>query len=204
MLEPGFKVLDDRERMILHLRFFKGLTQSQIAQQIGISQMHVSRLIRRSLEKIRAEIAADEVEPGRVAPQVGAAWRSFAPVCGTGRRNIRPGTSTRSGRTPGIRARRSSCSTRSRRRASWTSWPSGKEVATVLTCDWHERSAPELGERLGAGVHAPAGGDGGLDAQLFEPGGRAARPASRPTRPHIRARWRSGSPSWARSSSATR
>jgi len=54
--------------MILHLRFFKGLTQSQIAQQIGISQMHVSRLIRRSLEKIRAEIAADEAEqPGRVA-----------------------------------------------------------------------------------------------------------------------------------------
>jgi RNA polymerase sigma-B factor len=68
VLEPGFRVLDDRERMILHLRFFKGLTQSQIAQQIGISQMHVSRLIRRSLEKIRAEIAADEAEqPGRVA-----------------------------------------------------------------------------------------------------------------------------------------
>jgi RNA polymerase sigma-B factor len=68
VLEPGFKVLDERERTILHLRFFKGLTQSQIAQQIGISQMHVSRLIRRSLEKIRAEIAADEVEhPGRAA-----------------------------------------------------------------------------------------------------------------------------------------
>jgi len=59
VLEPGFRVLDDRERMILHLRFFKGLTQSQIAQQIGISQMHVSRLIRRSLEKIREEIAEE-------------------------------------------------------------------------------------------------------------------------------------------------
>jgi RNA polymerase sigma-B factor len=56
MLAPGFRVLDERERRILHLRFFEGLTQSQIAQQIGISQMHVSRLIRRSLEKIRAEI----------------------------------------------------------------------------------------------------------------------------------------------------
>jgi RNA polymerase sigma-B factor len=68
VLAPGFRVLDARERKILHLRFFEGLTQSQIAQQIGISQMHVSRLIRRSLEKIRAEIAADEVEqPGRVA-----------------------------------------------------------------------------------------------------------------------------------------
>ena len=57
ILEPGFRVLEDRERTILHLRFFKGLTQSQIAQEVGISQMHVSRLIRRSLEKIRAEIA---------------------------------------------------------------------------------------------------------------------------------------------------
>jgi RNA polymerase sigma-B factor len=60
VLEPGWRVLDDRERRILHLRFFKGLTQSQIAAQVGISQMHVSRLIRRALEKIRAEIAADE------------------------------------------------------------------------------------------------------------------------------------------------
>src|ERR671935_3307092 len=41
VLAPGFRVLDDRERRILHLRFFKGLTQSQIAQQVGISQMHV-------------------------------------------------------------------------------------------------------------------------------------------------------------------
>jgi RNA polymerase sigma-B factor len=59
VLAPGLRVLDERERRILHLRFFEGLTQSQIAQQIGISQMHVSRLIRRSLEKIRDEIATD-------------------------------------------------------------------------------------------------------------------------------------------------
>ena len=60
VLAPGLRVLDERERRILHLRFFEGLTQSQIAQQVGISQMHVSRLIRRSLEKIRAQIATDE------------------------------------------------------------------------------------------------------------------------------------------------
>jgi RNA polymerase sigma-B factor len=65
VLAPGFKVLEERERMILHLRFFEGLTQSQIAQQVGISQMHVSRLIRRALEKIRDEIASDELDPGR-------------------------------------------------------------------------------------------------------------------------------------------
>jgi RNA polymerase sigma-B factor len=59
VLAPGFKVLDERERKILHLRFFSGLTQSQIAAEIGISQMHVSRLIRRSLEKIREEIAQE-------------------------------------------------------------------------------------------------------------------------------------------------
>ena len=58
-LAPGFKVLDQRERNILHLRFFSGLTQSQIADEVGISQMHVSRLIRRSLEKIREEIAEE-------------------------------------------------------------------------------------------------------------------------------------------------
>jgi Metallo-beta-lactamase superfamily len=46
----------------------------------------------------------------------------------------------------------------------------GKEVATLLTCDWHDRSAPELMERLGSRIHAPAGGDGGLDAEHFEPG----------------------------------
>jgi RNA polymerase sigma-B factor len=60
VLAPGLRVLDERELRILQLRFFEGLTQSQIAQQVGISQMHVSRLIRRSLEKIRDEIAADE------------------------------------------------------------------------------------------------------------------------------------------------
>jgi RNA polymerase sigma-B factor len=66
VLAPGFKALDERERRILQLRFFEGLTQSQIAQQVGISQMHVSRLIRRSLEKIREAIdAEDESVPAR-------------------------------------------------------------------------------------------------------------------------------------------
>jgi RNA polymerase sigma-B factor len=65
VLAPGFRVLDERERKILQLRFFDGLTQSQIAQQVGISQMHVSRLIRRSLEKIRTEIGSDETSTTR-------------------------------------------------------------------------------------------------------------------------------------------
>jgi RNA polymerase sigma-B factor len=60
VLAPGFRALDARERTILRLRFFDGLTQSQIAQRVGLSQMHVSRLIRRSLETIRATIAEGE------------------------------------------------------------------------------------------------------------------------------------------------
>jgi RNA polymerase sigma-B factor len=59
VLEPGLRVLDERERLILQLRFYEGLTQSQIAQRVGISQMHVSRLIRRALEKARNEIAPE-------------------------------------------------------------------------------------------------------------------------------------------------
>lgn len=58
LLAAGFKALDERERRIVHLRFVDGLTQSQIAVEIGISQMHVSRLIRRALEKLSEEIEA--------------------------------------------------------------------------------------------------------------------------------------------------
>jgi len=57
VLAPGLDVLDERERLIIHLRFWEGLTQSQIAVEVGVSQMHVSRLIRRALEKVREEIA---------------------------------------------------------------------------------------------------------------------------------------------------
>ena len=67
VLAPGLKILDDRERRILQLRFYEGLTQSQIAQQVGISQMHVSRLIRRALEKIREEIATEQTVRSRAS-----------------------------------------------------------------------------------------------------------------------------------------
>lgn len=53
MLSAGLADLPPRERVIIHLRFEEGLTQSQIAAQVGISQMHVSRLLRRALETLR-------------------------------------------------------------------------------------------------------------------------------------------------------
>jgi RNA polymerase sigma-B factor len=55
-LATGIRRLHGRERAILHLRFFEGLTQSEIADRVGISQMHVSRLIRDSLDRIRDEL----------------------------------------------------------------------------------------------------------------------------------------------------
>jgi RNA polymerase sigma-B factor len=56
-LEPALDLLPDREREILRMRFEDGLTQTQIAEQVGVSQMHVSRLIRKSLARMRAELS---------------------------------------------------------------------------------------------------------------------------------------------------
>ena len=52
-IAPTLKALSPRERLILHLRFVEDMTQSEIADRIGVSQMHVSRLIRRSLVRLR-------------------------------------------------------------------------------------------------------------------------------------------------------
>jgi RNA polymerase sigma-B factor len=63
-IKPLLEGLDPREKHILTLRFFKGMTQSQIAAEIGISQMHVSRLLARTLEKLRtslSEAGVDEI-----------------------------------------------------------------------------------------------------------------------------------------------
>lgn len=53
-LAPEMAKLPERERRILYLRFFKGLTQSEIADRLGISQMHVSRLLNRTLIQLRS------------------------------------------------------------------------------------------------------------------------------------------------------
>jgi len=52
-LTAVLKHLQPRERLILHLRFVEDLTQTEIAERVGISQMQVSRLLRRSLERLR-------------------------------------------------------------------------------------------------------------------------------------------------------
>ena len=61
-IKPLLDRLDAREKRILLLRFFKNMTQSQIAEEIGVSQMHVSRLLTRTLEQLRTSLGADDGE----------------------------------------------------------------------------------------------------------------------------------------------
>jgi RNA polymerase sigma-B factor len=67
LLRCGFSALAPREREILRLRFYEGLTQREIADRVGISQMHVSRLIRRSVDALRAAIEAPATTQASVA-----------------------------------------------------------------------------------------------------------------------------------------
>lgn len=54
-VERLLRTLPERERMIVAMRFFDGMSQTQIAEQVGISQMHVSRLLSQSLTRLRSE-----------------------------------------------------------------------------------------------------------------------------------------------------
>ncbi len=62
-LAPAMRALPQRERLILHMRFAQDMTQSEIADRIGISQMHVSRLIRKALETMREETSGGSSGP---------------------------------------------------------------------------------------------------------------------------------------------
>jgi RNA polymerase sigma-B factor len=62
LLQEAIGGLKDQQQQILKLRFNEGKTQTEIADHIGVSQMHVSRLLRRALEDLRREL--DEMENG--------------------------------------------------------------------------------------------------------------------------------------------
>ncbi len=59
-LKPLLDTLPDREKRLLALRFFQNMTQSQIAAELGISQMHVSRLLSRTLETLRESLLRED------------------------------------------------------------------------------------------------------------------------------------------------
>ncbi|HET7741974.1 MAG TPA: SigB/SigF/SigG family RNA polymerase sigma factor [Mycobacterium sp.] len=56
-VRPLLAALPEREREVLYLRFFASLTQSQIAERIGVSQMHVSRILERTLRELRVQLS---------------------------------------------------------------------------------------------------------------------------------------------------
>ncbi|MCX5407381.1 SigB/SigF/SigG family RNA polymerase sigma factor [Streptomyces sp. NBC_00335] len=58
-LRPLLRALPERDRRILYLRFFREMDQSRIGEELGLSQMHVSRLIRRICESLRAQAMSD-------------------------------------------------------------------------------------------------------------------------------------------------
>ena len=62
-IKPLLDRLEPREKKILLLRFFKNMTQSQIAEEIGVSQMHVSRLLARALGTLRRALSGAAEEP---------------------------------------------------------------------------------------------------------------------------------------------
>lgn len=56
--------ISDRDRKILHLRFAEDLTQSEIAERVGVSQMHVSRILRATLQRLREAVREENEEAG--------------------------------------------------------------------------------------------------------------------------------------------
>lgn len=61
-IEPALAEISDRDRMVLHLRFVEDLTQSEIAERVGVSQMHVSRILRSTLDRLREAIDEDAAD----------------------------------------------------------------------------------------------------------------------------------------------
>jgi RNA polymerase sigma-B factor len=63
-IEPILRALPERERRILHMRFAQDMTQAEIAEQVGVSQMQVSRLLRRSIARLSAVSESSQVTTG--------------------------------------------------------------------------------------------------------------------------------------------
>lgn len=92
---PVVAALSERQRRILHLRFYGELTQEQIARQIGISQMHVSRLLSRTIANLRSQLRDRPDRPPR-APLASASHRA-----GPRRSGGRPGDTRTDASRPG-------------------------------------------------------------------------------------------------------
>jgi len=54
--------ISERDRQVLHLRFVEDMTQSEIAERVGVSQMHVSRILRAAVDRLRRAVPEGEDE----------------------------------------------------------------------------------------------------------------------------------------------
>ncbi|CAL9643434.1 SigB/SigF/SigG family RNA polymerase sigma factor [Streptomyces albus] len=63
-VKPCLRELPERQRKVLYLRFFRGMTQSRIGEELGISQMHVSRLLSRTCERVRRQVEREPAHAG--------------------------------------------------------------------------------------------------------------------------------------------
>ena len=88
-IAPTLQALPARDRIVLHLRFAEDMTQAEIAERVGVSQMHVSRLIRRALERLRTVAEHSGVGPPSSASGAWREKRQASPM-------RRPGSSPRS------------------------------------------------------------------------------------------------------------
>ena len=132
-IAPTLQALPARDRIVLHLRFVEDLTQAEIAERVGVSQMHVSRLIRRALERLRTvaeHSPADRfpVRRARVAP-----WeprRTEAPPWASPTRSL-----AASRRPPAISQTIPPCTARAARRSARArprrSWPATRSAPTA-------------------------------------------------------------------------
>jgi RNA polymerase sigma-B factor len=59
-IAPTLAQISERDRKVLHLRFVEDMTQSEIAERVGVSQMHVSRILRATIDRLREQVAEEE------------------------------------------------------------------------------------------------------------------------------------------------
>lgn len=79
LLARGARVLDERERRIVFLRFHADMTERDIASEIGVSQAHVSRLLAGALAKLRQELVEEDAEVGELSSPAGTPGGSTRP-----------------------------------------------------------------------------------------------------------------------------
>ena len=68
LIQEALATLSQRDRRVLYLRYYLEMTQAEIAEQVGVSQVHVSRILRATLAKLGEELDPADLDPGALDP----------------------------------------------------------------------------------------------------------------------------------------